>query len=231
MSAPEPQWRPLGMLLVQKGLINEEQLEEALALQVQSGRRLGEVLVGRGFASRLAIQDALADQLGLLEEPPRGFGTGLRAKLVDREGRPGHTGEDGPQVELPANVVQLPMARPRQEPAALAREVDRLHLAVAARDERIAELEHELAAVRAAAAGSEAGSAAEHVVLVRDAGGYELVDAAGPPPRVGARVAVGERLETFVVLKVGRSPLPGDRRPCAFVEAAGAPALLLDPVE
>jgi hypothetical protein len=214
MSAPEPQWRPLGMLLVQKGLINEEQLEEALALQVQSGRRLGEVLVGRGFASRLAIQDALADQLGLLEEPPRGFGTGLRAKLVDREGRPGHTGEDGPQVELPANVVQLPMARPRQEPAALAREVDRLHLAV-----------------RAAAAGSEAGSAAEHVVLVRDAGGYELVDAAGPPPRVGARVAVGERLETFVVLKVGRSPLPGDRRPCAFVEAAGAPALLLDPVE
>src|SRR5215467_11024020 len=102
MSATEPQWRPLGMLLVQKGVISEEQLDEALTFQEKSGEDLGDLLVSRGLASRIAIQDVLAEQVGVDHEPERGFGTGLRAKLVDRESRaPG--AEPGPEeAVLPA---------------------------------------------------------------------------------------------------------------------------------
>jgi hypothetical protein len=47
--------------------------------------------------------------------------------------------------------------------------------------------------------------------------GYELVEREGTPP------APGRRLEhagsVYVVLRHGPSPLPGDRRRCAFLEA------------
>jgi hypothetical protein len=214
------------MLLVQKGLISEKQLDEALAVQQESGELLGDVLVNRGLASRIAIQDLVAEHVGVDHEPERGFGTGLRAKIVDRESRAGDAGPEPEDAVLPANVVPLPSAPTRAEAVALQREVEQLRHAVELRDERVAVLERELAEAGKALAASAVEPATEHVVLVRSAGGYELVDAPGPPPRVGARVSVADRVEAFVVLKVGRSPLPGDRRPCAFVEAAGTTALL-----
>ncbi len=65
MNAADPVWRPLGQLLLEKGLITEAQLEEALADQRRSGLRLGEILVGRGWLSLAALTAVLAEQHGL----------------------------------------------------------------------------------------------------------------------------------------------------------------------
>jgi hypothetical protein len=51
---------------------------------------------------------------------------------------------------------------------------------------------------------------------------YRFLDRDGPAP------AAGDTLEVegaaFVVTRVGRSPVPGDERPCAYLEPARAPA-------
>ncbi len=56
---------PLGQLLVQRRLITADQLEEALRLQQRTGSRLGRILVGLGAVNRLAVGEALAEQLRL----------------------------------------------------------------------------------------------------------------------------------------------------------------------
>jgi type IV pilus assembly protein PilB len=55
----------LGDLLIQGKLIDNEQLELALAQQKESGGKLGEVLVSMGFLDARALADALAAVLGL----------------------------------------------------------------------------------------------------------------------------------------------------------------------
>ncbi|NPA29385.1 MAG: type II/IV secretion system protein [Epsilonproteobacteria bacterium] len=57
----------LGDLLVEKGLISEEQLREALQKQKASGfsKKLGEVLIDEGFLTERQIAEALAEQLRL----------------------------------------------------------------------------------------------------------------------------------------------------------------------
>ena len=82
MSALEQPRRLLGLLLIEMGVISEEQLEQALEVQEESGGRLGDILIARGYTSRLAIQDALAQQSGLWLEPEEGYGTGLRRGCI-----------------------------------------------------------------------------------------------------------------------------------------------------
>ena len=53
----------LGDLLVEKQLINESQLDQALAEQRRSGKKLGRTLVDMGFVSEKAILDVLSAQL------------------------------------------------------------------------------------------------------------------------------------------------------------------------
>ena len=59
--------------------------------------------------------------------------------------------------------------------------------------------------------------AAGHILFVADEG-YRLVEREGRAAGVDARVEVDGR--EFVVTRVGRSPLAGDRRPCAYLEQA-----------
>ena len=66
---PEPSPETLGEVLVQKGLITREQLDECVRLQKESKdnpdgkpRRLGEILVEKGFVTSEAIGQALAQQ-------------------------------------------------------------------------------------------------------------------------------------------------------------------------
>ena len=152
MDEPKPTVR-LGQLVIQSGLLNEEQLEIALAEHMSSGKRLGEVLIDRGWLT--------AEQLGAFL----------------------HRQQDG------------------------ARGIDLLRTTVA---EAEAELEPE----------PEEGAAdegAEHVLFVWSPSGYALLTRAGDPPPIGSEVGVsGGRL---VVTKIGPSPLPGDRRRCAFLDA------------
>ena len=88
--------------------------------------------------------------------------------------------------------------------------------AIASRDARIAELSA-LRLVENGPPTPEAEAPGRHLLFVRAGTGYELRDADGPPPESGEELesAPGER---WIVVKVGASPLPGDPRPCAFVE-------------
>jgi len=60
-----PPSRPLGELLVGRGLVSEEQLRDALTRQTASGKRLGNLLVELDLLDERALTDVLAEQLGL----------------------------------------------------------------------------------------------------------------------------------------------------------------------
>ena len=78
------QWRQLGGVLVESGLLSEEELATALAEQAETGRRLGEILVGRGLISGPALANGLAEQQGRALKTEHGFGTGLSKTLGAR---------------------------------------------------------------------------------------------------------------------------------------------------
>lgn len=63
-------WRkPIGEILIDKGLITGEQLDEALALQRrQPGKKIGEILVRLGFVNLKDVIRAHAEQLGMFYE-------------------------------------------------------------------------------------------------------------------------------------------------------------------
>ncbi len=77
----------------------------------------------------------------------------------------------------------------------------------------VAEAEAELEPEGAEATDEQPG----HVLFVWSPSGYELFSRGGEPPPVGSEVGVSGGLR--VVTKIGPSPLPGDRRPCAFLDA------------
>jgi len=55
-----------------------------------------------------------------------------------------------------------------------------------------------------------------HLLFVWKTSGYELLEEPGDVPEVGAEIEQdGRRLR---VTKVAASPLPGDRRACAYLE-------------
>ena len=58
-------WRPLGALLVEKGLLTEHELDAALAEQRRTGRLVGQILVERGSLSAFALARALSEQHGV----------------------------------------------------------------------------------------------------------------------------------------------------------------------
>jgi type IV pilus assembly protein PilB len=62
MEAAHHHWPALGTLLLRDGLIDEAELEAALAEQRGSGLRLGEVLVERGSVTRTQVARLLAEQ-------------------------------------------------------------------------------------------------------------------------------------------------------------------------
>ena len=57
----------------------------------------------------------------------------------------------------------------------------------------------------------------KHLLFVWKPSGYELREADGDAPAVGALVEVDDGEEQ--VIKVGQSPLPNDPRPCAYLQA------------
>jgi hypothetical protein len=57
----------------------------------------------------------------------------------------------------------------------------------------------------------------KYLLFVWKPSGYELREADGDAPPVGALVEVDDREEQ--VVKVGQSPLPNDPRTCAYLQA------------
>ncbi len=62
------------------------------------------------------------------------------------------------------------------------------------------------------------GTESSHVLFVWSANGWTLQEREGEPPAVGSTVHDGDRV--LQIIKIGPSPLPGDRRPCAFTQLA-----------
>jgi type IV pilus assembly protein PilB len=62
-AAAQQPWPALGSLLVRDGLLTEQELESALALQRESGKRLGEILIERGDVTRTQLARLLAEQV------------------------------------------------------------------------------------------------------------------------------------------------------------------------
>jgi hypothetical protein len=60
--------------------------------------------------------------------------------------------------------------------------------------------------------------AAGHLLFVWKPSGYELREQDGEPPSVGSEVE--QDGQTMRVTKVAPSPLPGDERPCAYLQRA-----------
>jgi hypothetical protein len=215
-------WRPLGELLLEKGLVSPDELELALAEQAESGRLLGAILVERGYVSGPALAVALAEQYGVELPTERGFGTGLWAE-IDRRHRAGR----GQNEELEQdegleedNVVKLePVAAPRvevvpdPEPDADP-ELGRLEAENSRLLDELAQLRGEFARLTVAEAPKQASA---HLLFVPTPERYLLLEREGAPPARGEELQVFEVEGRFTVTKVGRAPYPGELRPCAYL--------------
>lgn len=56
--------KQLGQVLIEKGLIDEKQLQKALEVQKQEGQLIGQVLIKLGFVKQEDIVEALTTQFG-----------------------------------------------------------------------------------------------------------------------------------------------------------------------
>jgi hypothetical protein len=215
VEAAENGRRPLGELLVAKGLVTQDELDLALVEQDESGRLLGAILVERGYVSGPALAVALAEQYGVELKTERGFGTGLWAE-IDRRHREGR----GQPDEDEDNVVQLEpvkltalesvsdpdpqLHRLKSENLRLQSEIERLHGEFT-----------KLKLVEAPEAPSS------HLLFVPTPARYLLVERDGAPPEAGDELDLPDVDGRLVVSKVGRAPFPGERRPCAFLLPLG----------
>ena len=85
---PADAWRPLGRILVEKSLVSERELEQALAEQESHPeQRLGELLVASGVLTGPGLALALAEQHGLDLGPEDALDTEIDTVLTP--GRPG----------------------------------------------------------------------------------------------------------------------------------------------
>ena len=60
-------------------------------------------------------------------------------------------------------------------------------------------------------------NAGRHLLFIWKTSGYELLEREGEPPVPGSDVEEAEG--RYVVSKLGPSPLPGDDRVCAYLQA------------
>jgi hypothetical protein len=61
-------------------------------------------------------------------------------------------------------------------------------------------------------------NATGYLLFVSKPSGYSIVEREGDPPAPGDKVELDEA--KFTVAKIGTSPLPGDARPCAYLDPA-----------
>jgi type IV pilus assembly protein PilB len=88
-SAPRPvspEGRRIGEILVERGFVGEDRIEQALKVQSETGRRMAQVMVDEGWLAEWDLLDALSEQLSL---PLIKLRTGLydphTARLLDSQ--------------------------------------------------------------------------------------------------------------------------------------------------
>jgi len=274
-------WRRLGDIFVERGFVTQEELDEALTRQRQTGERLGEALVAQGVISKFELAGALAEQMAVLGEPvaddsapaaqPEATVHMLHTRDDDPEDAPAasnvvelvpakadaqvarpddvqETGSpDVAEIDPPAaevdgaavDAVALVEPVPAVEPAAfgeLAETVEELDVpetidpvSVVEQPESDVDAPHPAEVMLSDlhdALATEISPGEEHapesepvtacLAYAPTTDGYRLV-ALDAIPEPGETIEVAEAGE-FLVLRVGRPPLPGDDRPCAFLE-------------
>jgi hypothetical protein len=125
----------------------------------------------------------------------------------------------GGSNDLDSGSFLVAMERLQEEVAALKAEL-------VARDDSIARLRMELSELRVQVLATDDGSGessveteTDHVVFVSGPSSYGLLPREGRVPEVGSEIVLSDSAEgRYRVSKVGPSPLPGDRRRCAFLE-------------
>lgn len=115
--------RRLGDIFVERGLIDQAQLDEALAVQRESGGKLGEVLVELGFITRVALAGVISEQWDDLRVTTRG------RKNAETQARS--------SAATGASIVEV----------ALRERLEALTAELAARDQRIAQQDATIAAL------------------------------------------------------------------------------------
>ena len=103
-------WRRLGEIFVERGFVTQEELDQALVRQHQTGERLGEALVAQGVISKFELAGALAEQMAVLGDPAAQSAepTAQAEATVHQL----HTRDDAAEEAPPAtNVVELAPAK------------------------------------------------------------------------------------------------------------------------
>ena len=91
-------WRPLGQLLVQRGLLTNEELEAALTSRTGPAISSARSSSGNGLLSKLALASSLHEQ-SLVQEHESGFGSGLRSALGGAEPEDSDVARNEPETE------------------------------------------------------------------------------------------------------------------------------------
>ena len=242
--------RRIGEVFFELGFITSEQLDAALVVQRRTGNRLGEILVEQGSLSRLDLASALAEHwepqppsrgtrpelslrprhatdpiaaqassLKALEERVEAFGATLEQLESTRVNDAVAAGARfrGIDERLRALDVTLQSVRLEAE-----RTVTSLQAEVSSLSRRVGELEAVRAkeAVLAPPARTPAVGLEGYVAFVPTATGYRLVARSECPPEPGTTVVLEDEVDPLVVVRYGRSPLPFDARPCAYLDFA-----------
>jgi hypothetical protein len=187
---------PLGRLLVERGLLSEEQLQFALSEHARTGLPLGQVLISLSYVTATTIAQALATQQGGLVHTEYGFATGfspdqaMAAPLSLPPVSPPPTTGVAPSWTQAESAQQIAQAFPAPFPAPLPAAVVEAAVLQAApapppqgpelaeASTRIMSLELELAAARqeTEVARQDAGLARQEM-LAANAAGEELATA------------------------------------------------------
>lgn len=154
MEASAQLWRPLGTILMARGLLTADQLDHALDVQHRTGGRLGSVLVDLEFVPREVLISVLLEQCGLEAEMQNGFGSGL---LVELRRRGSAHRREAPALSVvrpaPVEPAEAPPAaqrrwlRRRPDPAQNER-AERLAVAFKAIEEWTSQLQRDVVELR-----------------------------------------------------------------------------------
>jgi len=231
-----PTGPPLGELLVARGLITREQLEQALADQSETKRPLGEILIRLGFLSPAMVAQALATQQGRMIKSEYGFATGFDAKFSGaREAEPETPPALAPEPEGSMSLRIVGNEGPSLESqlAEAKRELEEAHrqrveagvelrVALAAQEGLRAERDALLAERAQTPAEPVPGPVDEsrHLLFFHLTGqGYLLVERPGPAPVVGSIVDVSADggPASAMVTKVAQLALAGQSLRCAYL--------------
>jgi hypothetical protein len=217
----------LGQILVERFGVSRKELASVVAEQWaelgQSGspeadarsndswQRLGQIFVQRGFVTPEQLDQALQRQ----RETGERVGEALVAQgAISKFELAGALAEQMAVLEVPAAEPAPPQAEGTVVP--LTPRVEEAPMPVA---EPIPTPLPK--PILAPAAIPELRSPFGCVAFASTVVGYRLVQLGGPAPDVGATIDVPDVGE-LVVLRLGRSPLPGDQRTCVFLEPARA---------